>query len=68
LKALREMTAEELNEALETLDMVRPEDTALRLAVYLQLRAGAAAPAPAPAPARERVMTSTDDEGLFEVC
>jgi hypothetical protein len=64
VKALREMTAEELNEALETLDMVRPEDTALRLAVYLQLRAGAAAPAPA----RERVLASTDDEGLFEVC
>jgi hypothetical protein len=66
VKALREMTTEELNEALETLDLVRPEDTALRLAVYLQLRAGAAASAPAPA--RERVLESTDEEGLFEVC
>lgn len=44
VKALRDMTTEELNEALETLDSVRPEDTALRLALYLELRARRAAP------------------------
>jgi hypothetical protein len=36
------MTTEELAEALEALDDARPEDTALRLALYLELRRAAA--------------------------
>jgi hypothetical protein len=36
------MTTEELAEALEALDDARPGDTALRLALYLQLRRAAA--------------------------
>ena len=42
MKPLGEMTTEELTEALEALDDARPEDTALRLALYLELRRAAA--------------------------
>lgn len=42
MKPLGEMTTEELAEALEALDDARPEDTALRLALYLELRRAAA--------------------------
>lgn len=41
MKPLGEMTTEELAEALEALDDARPEDTALRLALYLELRRAA---------------------------
>ncbi|WP_397222796.1 hypothetical protein [Nocardiopsis lambiniae] len=36
------MTTEELSAALEALDTERPRDTALRLALYLELRRAAA--------------------------
>lgn len=42
VKPLREMTTEELSAVLETLDTERPRDTALRLALYLELRRAAA--------------------------
>ncbi|MDT0330995.1 hypothetical protein RM479_21465 [Nocardiopsis sp. DSM 44743] len=42
MKPLREMTTEELSAALEALDTERPRDTALRLALYLELRRAAA--------------------------
>ncbi|MGW5880016.1 hypothetical protein ACWFMI_26050 [Nocardiopsis terrae] len=42
MKPLGEMTTEELAGALEALDDARPEDTALRLALYLELRRAAA--------------------------
>ncbi|WP_017590212.1 hypothetical protein [Nocardiopsis ganjiahuensis] len=42
MKPLGEMTTEELTEALEALDDARPKDTALRLALYLELRRAAA--------------------------
>ena len=41
MKPLNEMTTEELTAALEALDTVRPRDTALRLALYLELRRAA---------------------------
>ncbi len=41
VKPLGEMTTEELSGALEALDDARPEDTALRLALYLELRRAA---------------------------
>ncbi|GAB2513621.1 hypothetical protein [Nocardiopsis aegyptia] len=60
MKALREMTTQELNEALEALDSVRPEDTALRLALYLELRRAAK---------EEWVFDASDDEEeQYEVC
>ncbi|MFI6579118.1 hypothetical protein ACIBFB_25305 [Nocardiopsis sp. NPDC050513] len=42
MKPLSEMTTEELGEALTALDASRPEDTALRLALHLELRRAAA--------------------------
>lgn len=42
MKALREMTTDELTEALAALDQARPDDTALRLALHLELRRAAA--------------------------
>ncbi|OLT29493.1 hypothetical protein BJF83_11370 [Nocardiopsis sp. CNR-923] len=42
MKPLSEMTTEELWEALIALDASRPEDTALRLALRLELRRAAA--------------------------
>ncbi len=42
MKPLSEMTTEELSAALEALDTERPRDTALRLALYLELRRAAA--------------------------
>ncbi|MEU3020036.1 MULTISPECIES: hypothetical protein [unclassified Nocardiopsis] len=42
MKPLGEMTTEELSDALEALDDARPGDTALRLALYLELRRAAA--------------------------
>lgn len=41
VKPLGEMTTEELTEALEALDDAGSEDTALRLALYLELRRAA---------------------------
>ena len=41
MKPLNEMTTEELTAALEALDSARPRDTALRLALYLELRRAA---------------------------
>lgn len=41
MKPLGEMTTDELAEALEALDDARPKDTALRLALYLELRRAA---------------------------
>ena len=41
MKPLGEMTTEELTEALEALDDAGSEDTALRLALYLELRRAA---------------------------
>ena len=42
MKPLSEMNTEELSAVLETLDAERPHDTALRLALYLELRRAAA--------------------------
>ncbi|WP_211716405.1 hypothetical protein [Nocardiopsis sp. MG754419] len=42
MKSLGEMTTEELTEALEALDDTGSEDTALRLALYRELRRAAA--------------------------
>lgn len=42
MKPLSEMSTEELSAALEALDTERPRDTALRLALYLELRRAAA--------------------------
>ncbi|WP_116247940.1 hypothetical protein [Nocardiopsis sp. FIRDI 009] len=42
MKPLNEMNTEELGEALAALDESRPEDTALRLALHLELRRAAA--------------------------
>ncbi|MEV2278920.1 hypothetical protein AB0I72_25365 [Nocardiopsis sp. NPDC049922] len=42
MKPLSEMTTGELSEALVALDASRPEDTALRLALHLELRRAAA--------------------------
>lgn len=42
MKPLNEMTTGELTAALEALDTARPRDTALRLALYLELRRAAA--------------------------
>ncbi|MCY9786513.1 hypothetical protein KIK06_21730 [Nocardiopsis sp. EMB25] len=42
MKPLREMNTEELSAALTALDESRPEDTALRLALHLELRRAAA--------------------------
>ncbi|WP_200815748.1 hypothetical protein [Nocardiopsis sp. JB363] len=41
MKPLAEMTTGELTEALESLDDMGSEDTALRLALYLELRRAA---------------------------
>lgn len=41
VKPLGEMTTEELTEALEVLDDTGSQDTALRLALYLELRRAA---------------------------
>ena len=42
MKPLSEMSTAELSAALEALDTERPRDTALRLALYLELRRAAA--------------------------
>ncbi|WP_436885494.1 hypothetical protein [Nocardiopsis dassonvillei] len=49
------MSTEELSAALEALETERPRDTALRLALYLELRRAAA---------EEWVFDAQDDDGL----